>query len=779
MTDPHLAELTLASAERGAQLEAALAASRTGIVVFGPDRRIVLSNRAFALLLDQDPSVFPPGMTHADMLRLLADRGEFTNIDAARHIQAMLADDPGRPRNFRRTRPNGRILESVLDPLPDGGYVIQVSDVTSLVEAEQSAAAHGRLLTTVLGASRAGMAVYGPDHRLLLHNAAYEAMLDFQPGDLRPGLTVRDVMAQLAARGEFGAAAGPDYVEAVLAIDRTRPHRRRRARPNGLVLDFFSDPLPDGGFVLTVTDVTLLAAAEDEARTRAALMENVLAALPQGISLFGPDRRLRLANPAYGTIMGDSAARLGESMADLIERRRRAGEYGSGTAGDSYAADAQQDYSRPARRRRKRPDGTTIDVRTAPLPDGGHVSVVTDVTLEVAAQAEIERRTAMFDLMMGHVTHGLMLFDANDCVVTFNAKAETLAGIAPGWLRAGTSREAIIEHLESRGIYGSGGDGAALAERLRGSHPRLVPRFERTLPDGRVIEQQADPTPDGGYVLALWDVTWRRETEAQLRAAKDAAEAASRAKSSFLASVSHELRTPLNAVIGFSEAIAHEAENPAEDESRGRRIGEYAHAVNDAGRHLLALINDILDVARIESGRVELSDSRVDIAQLIGNCRRMMDPAARAAQVRLETDLPETLPRVTGDERRLRQILLNLVSNAVKFTPAGGWVRLAATTGPDGGLSILVGDSGIGIAEDDIARAFEPFTQLEQHGARRAGGSGLGLFLSRALAAAHGGTLELESRLGHGTTAILSLPPARVLADEAGAAHIQPPETNA
>jgi signal transduction histidine kinase len=761
-----LASLAAAGADaqdHGALLHAVLATSRTGVIVFSPDRRIVLRNAAFVALLDLEADALPPGTSHAEMLELLIARGEYANIDAAAHARAMLAMDGSRPNNFRRTRPNGQILESVLDPLPDGGYAIYVSDVTQLVAAEHSAAERGRLLDTVLATSRAGIAVYGPDGRLMLHNAAYEAMLDFKPGQLAPGMPVQAVMDLLRRRGEFAGEAGDAYVQSVLAIDRTRPHQRRRTRPNGQVLDFSSDPLPDGGFVLTVTDVTALAAAQEDARARASLLESVLAALPQGISLFGPDRRARLVNPAYHVIMGDAAVRPGETMAELIERRRKSGEYGPGEQGDHYADQTRQDFSRPARRRRTRPDGTTIDVRTAPLPDGGHVSVVTDVTLEVTAQAELQRRTALLDLMMAHMNHGMALFDAEERVVLFNAQAESLAGIAPGWLRPGRTRQDIIAHLRERGVYGEGPGADAQAGDYRARDPRRVQRLERSLPDGRVIEMRSDPLPGGGYVVATWDVTWRRETEAQLRAAKETAEAASRAKSSFLASISHELRTPLNAVIGFSEAIGHEADKLADADASPGRIAEYAHAVNDAGRHLLALINDILDVARIEAGRVELAESAVDVQALIDTCRRTMEPAARAARVLLEVEPPASLPRLRGDERRLRQVLLNLLSNAVKFTPAGGSVRLSVGADVDGGMVITVRDSGIGIATDDIARAFEPFTQLESDSTRRAPGSGLGLFLSRALAAAHGGTLDLESAPGEGTTAILRLPASRML----------------
>jgi signal transduction histidine kinase len=675
----------------------------------------------------------------------------------------MLAADFSAPRNARHVRPNGRVLESVSDPLPGGGFAISVSDVTALVTTEHALAERGRVLDTVLAASRSGMAVYDADQRLVLHNAAYTAILGLAPDALPPGFRFAELVGLLQARGEYANIEAEPYIAALLGADHKRPHARRRPRPNGQVLEIASDPLPDGGFVVTVSDVTALARAEEETRARAATLESVLASLPQGISLFGPDRRVRLVNPAYAAIMGDAAAQPGEAMAQLIERRRRAGEYGQGAAADAYAIEAGTDFQHAARRRRSRPDGTTIDVRTRPLPDGGHISVVTDVTLEVAAQAEAERRTRMLDLMMAHVNHGMVLFDADERVVLFNSQGEALAGIEPGWLRPGHTRQEIILHLRARGIYGRGPEADRMAQDFSSRDPHRVQHIQRTLPDGRVIELRSDPLPGGGCVVATWDVSWRRETEAQMRAAKEAAEAASRAKSSFLATISHELRTPLNAVIGFSEAIAHELERLAAGADSAQRIGEYAQAVNDGGRHLLGLINDILDVARIESGTVELAETEFDLAMLVGQCRRMIDVAARVAQVRLETHLPAALPRVRGDEPRLRQVLLNLLSNAVKFTPAGGVVRVGAELPTDQALLLTVQDTGIGIAPADIDRAFEPFTRLDTEMGRRSAGSGLGLFLSRALAEAHGGSLDLRSTPGQGTTAILRLPAARVL----------------
>jgi signal transduction histidine kinase len=220
------------------------------------------------------------------------------------------------------------------------------------------------------------------------------------------------------------------------------------------------------------------------------------------------------------------------------------------------------------------------------------------------------------------------------------------------------------------------------------------------------------------------------------------------------------LRTPLNVVIGFSDALLHESANPTRT-----RVAEFATQINEAGRQLLGLINSILDVARIEAGRFDLAADLVDIARLVRQGVRQSDAAAQAAELTLTADLPDDLPRLRADERRLQQALNHLLSNAVKFTEAGGTVSVGAVLEADGRLLLFVHDTGIGIPEADIERVFEPFTQLDSTLARRFQGAGLGLYVSRALVAGHGGELSLRSALGVGTTAEIRLPADRVISD--------------
>jgi signal transduction histidine kinase len=245
--------------------------------------------------------------------------------------------------------------------------------------------------------------------------------------------------------------------------------------------------------------------------------------------------------------------------------------------------------------------------------------------------------------------------------------------------------------------------------------------------------------------------------EADLREATSRAEIANRAKSEFLAGISHELRTPLNAIIGFSEMIGAEMFGGLGSE----RYRDYVNDIHASGVHLLALINDLLDLSKAEADKLELKETYVDVGATVTHSLRMMSSRAYGAGVELTTDLPQDLPLLWADERRLTQIVLNLLTNAVKFTPRGGQARIGVES-RSAGLAIIVGDTGIGIAPEDIPRVVIPFVQLGDLYSRPQEGSGLGLPLSKRLVELHGGTLGLESAPGRGTTVTVLFPASRV-----------------
>jgi signal transduction histidine kinase len=250
----------------------------------------------------------------------------------------------------------------------------------------------------------------------------------------------------------------------------------------------------------------------------------------------------------------------------------------------------------------------------------------------------------------------------------------------------------------------------------------------------------------------------RREMlEAELVKAKEAAEVANRAKSAFLANMSHELRTPLNAILGFSEIIKSSHFGPVSE-----RYPVYAGDIFTSGKYLLALINDILNLSKLEAGQMALDETELDVQAIIDASAKFVETQARKAGVYLTVNVAGELPWVWADERRLQQVLINLLSNAVKFTPRGGRICISAGVS-DNGLAIAVSDTGIGMSPADIPKALAPFGQIESAVSRKHEGTGLGLPLAKQLAELHGGSFAIESAVGAGTTVTILLPPERMI----------------
>jgi signal transduction histidine kinase len=288
---------------------------------------------------------------------------------------------------------------------------------------------------------------------------------------------------------------------------------------------------------------------------------------------------------------------------------------------------------------------------------------------------------------------------------------------------------------------------------------------------GDNLERDAQSTHEATQALQIQ----LKEALTRLRAARhkaNEADRANQAKSAFLAMMSHELRTPLSAIIGFSEMIEQQAMGPIGNV----KYRDYAADIRESGQHLLGIINDILDLSKVEAGKETLHEQDIPFEALIDGVRVLVEGRARDAGVALVFDCPEDLPGIRADKRRLVQILVNLLSNGVKFTPEAGSVTLRCWATEGSGFVFQAIDTGIGIARDDIPLALSVFGQVDNGTKHQAKGTGLGLPLSKALAELHGGTLDLQSEPGKGTTVTLRLPAYRILA---GPAEIPAPRAAA
>jgi signal transduction histidine kinase len=261
----------------------------------------------------------------------------------------------------------------------------------------------------------------------------------------------------------------------------------------------------------------------------------------------------------------------------------------------------------------------------------------------------------------------------------------------------------------------------------------------------------------------------QQDANIKLAASVARAESASQMKSEFLANISHELRTPLNAIIGFSDVLAQKYFGPLT-----AKQDEYVNDISQSGRHLLALINDILDMTKVETGKLELRDDRIDASSMIESCMPLVRQWASEAGITLLAELPSDLPPLRADELRVRQILLNLLSNAIKFTAAGGHVTVGASRHESGGIAFSVIDTGIGMSADEIELAMMPFRQVDNSLSRKYEGTGLGLPLVKALVELHGGRLQLRSMPKIGTTVTAIFPGQRVIVPESSANDARP-----
>lgn len=518
-----------------------------------------------------------------------------------------------------------------------------------------------------------------------------------------------------------------------------------------------------GGLVLTFRDVNDAIALSERLRASEARYRTLAEAAPVGILQADAAGQVLFANARLSAITGLEPDRLlGDGWLGAVhpdDRARVAAEWRIEPGRDPQPTDF----------RFHDPEGAGTDRRVLCqrilMEDGGTIATITDVSEYLHTANALRLSEARTEAILDTVAEAILTVDEAGILLGFNRAAEAMFGVAAGDL-LWRPLDGLIPMAQLRE------EGGVRLEFAPGQTTALVARdraAEAQRADGTrfPVELSVSASEVEGrrlYTAILRDVTERRRAEAELLAAKDAAEAADRAKSTFIAAMSHELRTPLNAVIGFSQLLEVRTDaRPAGGQGQQR---DCVAAIRQAGEQLLAIIDDILDMARVEAGGLSLAEEPVDLSALAVQTVANLELQAGRRSVRVEVVADGDLPPIRGDARRLRQALDNLLSNAIKFSHPHGVVTLTMAPTTDGWVELVVCDRGIGMRAEDIAIALTPFAQVDQSATRRYEGIGLGLPLALRLVEAHGGALTLDSAPGQGCIATLRLPPSRVMTVE-------------
>jgi len=624
--------------------------------------------------------------------------------------------------------------------------------------------------------ARIAFSLYSRDERLVLCNDyARHLLFDFNPELPRAGMTFAEI-CEAYARHHLGAQ-GDDAVRARVELRlwsfRNPSGTVERPLADGRWVMSTERRTQNGGIVTINVDITDRKKAEDALRASEARLRAIIEHAPMGIGLATiADHRILYANPQMARVFGYKRNEMIGLSTDVLymgpdEASRVRKTIQQSPAGRSFEIEFRRNDGTPFWGR------TSISVVTY---DGQPCNIIAfyDSTTQRTSQRLLQESEARLRSILANVPDAVFTLDLNGTIQSFNPAAERLFGYTADEIR-GLSFILLMPE-DVKGVQ---------SENLRRYRERSEARYVDQGPRRVVAQHKSGRTlaleiamgalkdSFGTTLVAVArDVSERERTENELRAAKQKADLANGAKSEFIANVSHELRTPLNAILGFSDIIRKQLIGPDMID----RYAEYAEDIHSSGSHLLDIINDILDLSKVEAGQATLEESEVEISSAVLSCLRLISERATKAGIRLSTDIAPDLPLLVADLRKLKQIIINLLSNAVKFTPADGEVNIRARHTVDG-MEIIVKDTGIGMAEDEIPRALLPFTQLDSSLARKYEGTGLGLPLAKALTELHGGFMQITSAPGQGAAVRIVLPPSRVKSDPTAQPPLEPGES--
>ena len=513
-------------------------------------------------------------------------------------------------------------------------------------------------------------------------------------------------------------------------------------------------------FIGVCHDISARLKAEEALRQSEERFQDAIESMREGFVMYDSDDRLVLCNTRYRELYDLIADVLvpGLKFSEQLRIGVGRGQYpeSEGRVEEWLAVRMRQHQGLDAQIERRLPNGRWVMIEERRTRSGNVVGVRTDITELKVREQQLRESEERYRLLVDLLPDGVMV-RAEGIVVFANDAMARILGIA--------SPNDIVGRQEIDFIPPEDRDAILQRRReLRHSKATEVTETAYLRQDGSRIEVErarAIIAWEGktAYLTLARDITARKRVEKEIVRARYQAESANKVKSAFLANMSHELRTPLNAIIGFAEMITREAFGPV-----GRsQYRDYAGYIHGAGQHLLALINDILDLSKVEAGSEELQEERIEVSDLVQSAVMLVKGRAEKGNVHLASDIPDGLPMLCADIRKMKQILVNILSNGVKFTDAGGRVTIKVRGSLEDGHLFQVSDTGRGMAPDDIPQALAPFGQVRSDPGHSFEGTGLGLTLTKRLVELHGGRFVLQSTVGVGTTVSLDFPAERAV----------------
>ena len=725
-------------------LRAGLETARAAALTWEEDGSIAVTPNA-ALLLGIDKT---GAATIADILGAFEGSGHTALGNA-------VADLRGQGKDFAQTlklkdQPrfvlvHGKRLKSGDASMDFLGFQDTTDTLTLLIEREREA----QRLRGVIDAIPVPIWIRDQNQQIKDCNAAYVRAVE-----------ATDREAVLAEGREF--AEGPEAGSARALAEKAHARGARQTTQQHIVVDgtrrlfeIGEQPISAASTAGYALDITSTEETKQSVARHTAAHHEVLERLAIAIIIVGQDGAIKFFNGAFARLWGINEAWLeaGPTLADLLDQlrqQRMLPETGNFAGMRSEWTTWVKGLIEPRQELLHLPNGMAIWMVVSPHPLGGLMFTFENVTYRLALERSVNTLAAVQRDTIDHLFDGVAVFGEDGCLKLSNPTFRRMWRLEEEFTAGNPHVGAVLEHVKALMPVRDTWDKAKPAIMARVTN-RRVRQGRVRLTDGRIIAYALVPLPDGGVLMSGRDITDTVRVERALRERAEALEQADRVKADFIANISYELRTPLNAIIGFTEIL----NNQYFGQLNQRQI-EYTEGVLEASQHLLTLINDILDLAVIEAGRMVLDIEPVSVKSVVDNVVQITGEWARGQELQLETDVPADIGIIQADERRLKHALFNLVGNAIKFTPAGGRIAVAARR-IGAQVAIAVEDTGMGIPEEDARRVFDTFVRgKDKHG--RPAGAGLGLALVRSLIELHGGRVEMQSNPGAGTKVTCWLP---------------------